>query len=95
MCLPIVPVRDDELLLADLKRSFQQQFGEAEGKLCFLVSVPLRVCPLGAHSDHQGGLVSGFTIDRSMQLLAQPIEAARASVYSEHGRSLRSFDQRR
>lgn len=29
---------------------------------------PYRVCPIGAHSDHQLGLVSGFAIDRGIYL---------------------------
>jgi hypothetical protein len=32
-----------------------------------LISVPLRIRPLGAHSDHQGGIVSGLTINRSVE----------------------------
>ena len=30
---------------------------------------PYRVCPLGAHVDHQHGLVSGFAIDKGVELL--------------------------
>ena len=29
---------------------------------------PYRVCPLGAHVDHQHGLVSGFAIDKGVDL---------------------------
>ncbi|MDO4562782.1 MAG: galactokinase family protein [Clostridia bacterium] len=30
---------------------------------------PYRVCPIGAHSDHQYGLVSGFAIDQGIKML--------------------------
>ena len=29
---------------------------------------PYRICPLGAHSDHQYGIVSGFAIDRGIEI---------------------------
>lgn len=41
----------------------------------FLVSVPLRLAPLGAHSDHQGGTVTGFAIDRYIHLFGQLIHS--------------------
>lgn len=37
-----------------------------------LVRAPLRVCPLGAHIDHQLGRVTGMTIDRSILLAFAP-----------------------
>jgi galactokinase/galacturonokinase len=33
---------------------------------------PYRVCPLGAHVDHQHGLVTGFAIDRGVELWFAP-----------------------
>ncbi len=38
----------------------------------FLAEAPLRICPLGAHVDHQGGRVTGMTIDRGVVLAAAP-----------------------
>jgi len=35
---------------------------------------PYRVCPLGAHVDHQRGLISGFAIDKGVELLFTPSE---------------------
>ena len=29
---------------------------------------PYRVCPLGAHVDHQHGLVTGFAIDKGVEI---------------------------
>jgi galactokinase/galacturonokinase len=37
-----------------------------------IVCSPLRVCPLGAHVDHQDGLVSGMTLDRALLLAFVP-----------------------
>lgn len=33
---------------------------------------PYRICPLGAHSDHQYGLVSGFAIDKGIEIIYTP-----------------------
>ena len=38
----------------------------------FLVESPLRMCPLGAHVDHQGGVVTGMTVDRRVVMAAVP-----------------------
>jgi galactokinase len=38
----------------------------------FLVKAPLRICPLGAHVDHQGGVVTGMTVDRQVVMAAVP-----------------------
>ena len=35
---------------------------------------PYRVCPLGAHVDHQHGLVTGFAIDKGVDLWFTPSE---------------------
>ena len=39
----------------------------------FLVEAPLRICPLGAHVDHQGGVVTGMTVDRQVLMAAVPV----------------------
>jgi galactokinase len=37
-----------------------------------VVKAPLRICPLGAHIDHQLGLVTGMTIDHSILMAFAP-----------------------
>ena len=37
-----------------------------------VVCSPLRICPLGAHIDHQLGLVTGMAIDRHILLAFAP-----------------------
>jgi galactokinase/galacturonokinase len=38
------------------------------------VRSPLRICPLGAHSDHQGGRVTGMTLNASVDMVYAPTE---------------------
>ena len=47
---------------------------------------PYRVCPLGAHVDHQHGLVTGFAIDKGVELWFNAREDAHVHLVS------RSFD---
>ncbi len=48
----------------------------------FLIDAPLRICPLGAHVDHQGGVVTGMTVDRRVEMAAVPITDAVVTVAS-------------
>ena len=43
-----------------------------DASLIRVVRAPLRICPLGAHIDHQLGVVTGMTIDRSILLAFAP-----------------------
>jgi galactokinase/galacturonokinase len=43
---------------------------------------PYRVCPLGAHVDHQHGLVTGFAFDRGVDLWFTPTEDGSVSLRS-------------
>ena len=36
--------------------------------MMYRIFTPYRVCPLGAHVDHQCGFVTGFAIDRGVSL---------------------------
>ena len=40
--------------------------------MAFSIFAPYRVCPLGAHIDHQKGIVQGFAIDRGVHLEYTP-----------------------
>ncbi len=42
-----------------------------------LIWAPLRICPLGAHVDHQGGVVSGMSVDRGVLLAGRPATEVR------------------
>ena len=43
---------------------------------------PYRVCPLGAHVDHQHGLVTGFAIDKGVDLLFTPSDDSIVDIRS-------------
>ena len=43
---------------------------------------PYRVCPLGAHVDHQMGLVTGFAIDRGSKFSFYEADNCEVEVYS-------------
>ena len=47
-----------------------------------VVYAPLRISPLGAHVDHQDGLVTGMTIDRAILLAFAPRRDKRVCVQS-------------
>ena len=51
-----------------------QQIADVERSTIQVVRAPLRICPLGAHIDHQLGIVTGMTIDRSVLLAFVPTE---------------------
>lgn len=46
------------------------------------VRSPLRICPIGAHSDHQGGRVTGMTLDASVDMVYAPTQDGYVRVES-------------
>lgn len=55
-----------------LEREFIRLYPEA--KVLMESFCPYRLCPIGAHSDHQFGLVSGFAIDKGIEIVFFPSE---------------------
>lgn len=53
---------------------------------------PYRVCPVGAHVDHQHGLVTGFAIDKGVDLIFTPREDGTVNLASETFGGSVSFD---
>jgi len=47
-----------------------------------VVKAPFRICPLGAHIDHQLGLVTGMTLDRSILLAFAPTTNGTIQLHS-------------
>ena len=43
---------------------------------------PYRVCPVGAHSDHQYGMISGFAIDKGIEVIYTPSGSEEIEVNS-------------
>ncbi|MBR4692714.1 MAG: GHMP kinase [Oscillospiraceae bacterium] len=60
------------------KRYFELFRREPEG----LAFCPYRVCPIGAHSDHNLGKITGFAIDRGIHIAYGPGEDGRVEVVS-------------
>ncbi len=62
-----------------MKNKFVEIYGkEAE----YHIFSPYRVCPLGAHVDHQHGLVTGFAFDMGVDLLFNPTEDGEVELHS-------------
>lgn len=57
--------------MQDLKDRLIEKYG---GEDIRAVVSPLRICPLGAHVDHQGGIVTGVALDSSVNLVYTPNE---------------------
>ena len=47
-----------------------------------MIRAPLRICPLGAHIDHQLGVVTGMTIDQSLLLAFAPTDDGSVEIRS-------------
>ncbi len=61
------------LMVFDLLQQRLRPSTGAGGEI-FGVRSPLRACPLGAHVDHQGGEVTGMALDRSVVMVAHPLD---------------------
>jgi galactokinase/galacturonokinase len=62
-----------------------------KGKLSFVAS-PYRICPLGAHIDHQGGPVLGMTIEAYTILAFMPVTAPKVRLHSMNYPGVVEFD---
>lgn len=92
MKMPLDVPSESNAIASRLKSSFDRVFGIPSDSGYFVVTVPLRICPLGAHSDHQGGTVTGLTIDRSITLLGRARNDSQVRVHSENFQEERQFD---
>ncbi|QGH36212.1 hypothetical protein GI584_20135 [Gracilibacillus salitolerans] len=57
--------------MQELFDTFKHLYGEKEAEM---VRSPLRICPLGAHVDHQGGIVTGMALDANVEMVFAPSE---------------------
>jgi galactokinase len=64
----------------NLKQVFKSKFSVEQD--CRFVTSPLRICPLGAHVDHQHGLVTGMALDAGVHLAYGPAENGYVRVQS-------------
>ena len=56
------------------------------------IFAPYRVCPLGAHVDHQHGIVTGFAIDKGVDLWFTPADDGRVHLESRTFEGTVDFD---
>jgi galactokinase/galacturonokinase len=77
---PIIkPVAENEQVAQLVERLRTLGADQAEIRV---VRAPLRICPLGAHIDHQLGVVTGMTIDRAVLMAYAPVQDSRVYVES-------------
>jgi len=67
-----------ETQIEDLKERLKQRTGCLEADIR-VIYAPLRMSPLGAHVDHQDGLVTGMTLNRAIVLAFVPREDRRVA----------------
>ncbi len=66
--------------MLSIQEVFENKFpGEQEILTAFC---PYRVCPIGAHSDHQYGLVTGLAISEGIHIMYAPTEDGEMSLHS-------------
>ncbi|MBQ4602694.1 MAG: GHMP kinase [Clostridia bacterium] len=66
--------------MLSIQEVFENRFpGETEVLTAFC---PYRVCPIGAHSDHQYGLVTGLAISEGIHIMYAPTEDGEMSLHS-------------
>lgn len=73
-----------------LKKRYYKHFGES-GNIKFSFC-PYRICPLGAHSDHQHGYVSGFAINYGIYVTYEIQEDGLCSVVSHNYEGRKRFN---
>ncbi|MCB0153951.1 MAG: hypothetical protein KDF65_04075 [Anaerolineae bacterium] len=78
---PIHLARPDAARIEPLLAHLQARHG-VDPAAARVVKVPLRICPLGAHIDHQLGPVTGLTIDQSLLLAFAPTTDGRVQIDS-------------
>ncbi len=60
---------------------FEKNFTNHSGNMSELF-VPYRVCPLGAHIDHQKGIVTGFALDKGVESVFSPSGSSTVRIIS-------------
>ncbi len=68
---PVRTLMSESDRLNRLYAQMHQSYGVSADDV-LVVRAPLRICPLGAHIDHQHGIVTGMTIDQAILLAFAP-----------------------
>ncbi len=64
----------------DISAQFKKKFNTSQKP--FSVFCPYRIAPVGAHSDYQHGLISGFAIDHGVEINYLPTDNGSVKLYS-------------
>lgn len=73
----------------DITSQFKKLFNTAEEPLS--VYCPYRIAPVGAHSDYQHGLISGFAINHGVEIRFLPTENGEVKIFSGNFEGVAEF----
>jgi galactokinase len=76
--------------MRDLFQAYRTFFGK--GDALYQLFAPYRICPLGAHVDHQHGLVTGFAFDSGIEFLFSATETGKVEMASLSFEGLTTFN---
>ena len=79
--------------MEDLFQAYRTFFGK--GDALYQLFSPYRICPLGAHVDHQHGLVTGFAFDSGIKFLFSETESGKVEMASLSFEGLMTFNVQR
>jgi len=88
---PIPKLRTEDERIAAL-RAYLKQRQDLPPDEIQIIRAPLRICPLGAHIDHQHGIVTGMTIDQSVLFAFAPTQDGSIHVESTGFKNQIKFD---
>lgn len=73
----------------DITSEFKKRFNTSEEPLS--VYCPYRIAPVGAHSDYQHGLISGFAINHGVEIKFLPTENGEVKIFSGNFEGVAEF----
>ena len=79
--------------MRDLFQAYRIFFGK--GDALYQLFSPYRICPLGAHVDHQHGLVTGFAFDSGIEFLFSSTDTGKVEMASLSFEGLMTFNVQR
>ena len=80
-------------MFTDLHTAYRTFFGK--GDALYQLFSPYRICPLGAHVDHQHGLVTGFAFDSGIEFLFSATDSGKVEMASLSFEGLMTFNVQR
>lgn len=80
-------------MMTDLFTAYRTFFGK--GDALYQLFAPYRICPLGAHVDHQHGLVTGFAFDSGIEFLFSATDTGKVEMASLSFEGLMTFNVQR